>query len=313
VLVLDRPATLTAGRLYRIAGGRPEIVAYTNRGLRMAIDPLTADVFVTQEGNASDGGGEVLRVDTFAAPPTAGHYRGNAFYLFDVGNVDGGIAFDAAGNFYVSTGRDGRVVAVDRGTGAFTTVAGNYMDPVAVAVAPGRVGTAGAMGASLFVLDDVALYEVGVDGVPAPAPPAVQPMLAPATELRVHGFVQPGIKAPITLDSPAHPGQLFAILPTFLGKVPGFPLKVFGDPDPRVIPNNYNFLWFKLNGGVFSGCFGVLDGAGKSPVNTGFKLPNDPTLLGLDLFFDLAWIVYDPADPNGVDEVGGTAQLYIGE
>jgi hypothetical protein len=187
------------------------------------------------------------------------------------------------------------------------------MDPVAVSLAPGRAGTAGPMGTSLFVLDDVALYEVGVGDLPAPAPPAVQPGLAPPAELRVHGLVTPGVKVPITLESPAHAGQAFAILPTFLGKVPGFPLQILGDPDPRVIPNNFSFLWFKLNSGVFPGHFALLDGAGLSPPNTGFRLPNDPSLLGLELFFDLAWIAYDPASPNGIEEVGSTAQLYVGQ
>jgi len=314
--VLDRPAGVPAGKLYRLTGARTlELQAFTNRGLRMAIDPLTADLFVTQQGHPGDGGGEVLRVDTFASPPTAGHWRGAEFTLFDLGELDGDIAFDAAGNFYVTAGDDGRVERIDRATGVRTTVGGNYTRPRAAVLAPGRQATSGPMGTSLFVLDDVALYEIGVDGLPPGLPPASQPMLAPPADFRVEGFVAPDTTTPVVLESPSTPLKAYAILPSITGKVPGFPLALLGDlSDTRLIPSNYSFLWNLIAGPApFPGFFNVLDGAGTSAPGTGFYLPDDPTLMGLNVFVDVAWIVYDFQAPNAVGTVGGTAQLYVGE
>ncbi|MFT5287253.1 MAG: hypothetical protein ACI8TQ_003435 [Planctomycetota bacterium] len=315
LLILDQPAGEVGGRLYRLSGGVLSLLAITNRGTGMAIDPLSGDVFVTERGSAIDGGGEILRVDTFQSPATAGHFSGDEFFLFDLTDLDGDIAFDDVGNFYVSTGRTGRVTRIDRVTGARSVIAGNYSGQAALALNTGRVGTTGPLGTSIFVLDEWSVFEVAIDELPAPAPPASAPGLAAPASLVVEGQVGPGLLTPIIIDAPAEADRIYAIFPSVTGKVPGVPLGVFGDlSDLRVIPNNYSSLWLKIDKpAVFPGFIGVLDATGKSPANLGLNLPNDPTLLNLDIFMDLAWITFDFVSPNDIATIGGTAQIYIGE
>ena len=75
LLILDRPPGEVGGRLFRLSAGVLELLVHTNRGQGMAIDPLTGDVFITERGSDVDGGGGILRVDTFQSPATAGHYK----------------------------------------------------------------------------------------------------------------------------------------------------------------------------------------------------------------------------------------------
>ncbi|HKE00168.1 MAG TPA: hypothetical protein VKE69_04105, partial [Planctomycetota bacterium] len=149
LLIVDRPDSMLGGRLWRFDGANVTTITRTARGVRAAVDPLTAEIWVTEQGNPLDGGGEILRVDPFANPPTAGHFRWDVFGVLSIGANDGGIAMDSNGNAYVATGDVGRVFRVDRATGTRTIVAGGYAHPIAVALAPGTPGTAGPQGTSL--------------------------------------------------------------------------------------------------------------------------------------------------------------------
>jgi len=315
VLIVDRPADNEGGRLYRLDGGALELLVRNARGLRPAIDPLTADVFVTEQGSLAEGAGEVLRVDAFADPATHGHFRGDGYFTFAPGELGGDLAFDDDGNFYVAVGEDGRVTAVDRASGARTIVAGNYTNPVGVALAPGRGGTAGAEGTSLFVLDEWVVWETGVDGLPAPPPPSTQPGLAPPPDIRATGpSAAIGQANYVSVSNPDQAGKLYWILPSLSGKVPGFPLSLGGDPtDTRVVPNNLDDLWLStFNPVFFPGFIGVLDGSGNSVPGTAIMIPNDPWILTWGTFLDLSWIVIDSSAQNKVAYVGGTAQLFVG-
>jgi len=315
VLILDRPPGEVGGRLFRLSAGVLEFLCHTNRGQGMAIDPLTGDVFITERGSAIDGGGGILRVDTFQSPATAGHYSGDSFYLFDIGEFDGDIAFDDVGNFYVSTQNNGRIVRVDRATGTRSVVAGNYENQAALTLGPGRPGKTGPLGTSLFVLDQGSLFEVAVDELPA-TPPASPPALAPPVDLAVAGQIVPGATIFVSIDAPSEAFRPYIIFPSTQGKVPGFPMALFGDlSDTRILPNNFDLpVWNLIDvGAIFPGFFGTLDATGKTTGTVGLKVPNDPSLLLLDVFVDLTWISYDFVSPNGIAQVGGTAQIYIGE
>jgi hypothetical protein len=313
-LLTDQPPGVDAGRLWRLDGGMLEPLARTARGVRPAIDPLTADVFVTEQGRPSDGAGEVLRVDAFAAPPTSGHYRAAEYTTFQVGELDGALAFDAAGNFYVGAGARGRVERVERTTGERTTVAGNYWQPLALALAAGTPAGSGPLGTSLFVLDRHVVYEVAVDGLPASAPPDSQPRSADPADLRVHGeSIVPGVPVPLTIESPADGGSIYVALMTFGGKSPGLPVAIFDPFDDRVVPNNVSILWNYLGIPGFSPDFvGVLDMNGLSAPGMSLFVPNDPTLLGVNAFMDLTWFVWDPLLPSTIGTIGGTAQIWFG-
>lgn len=312
--LVNGPGPDPASEIYRLDGGSLERVAVASRGARIAADPMTGDFFVTEQGSAFEGAGEVLRIDPFASPPTYGHWRGDGYVTFEIGAADGGIAFDDAGNFYVASGDDGRVWFVDRATGARSIVAGQYERPRSLLLAPGTAGVAGSSGTSLYVLDGQTLYEVGVEGLPAPAAPASAPGLLPPADMTVEGFVTPGDIVPVTIRSAPDAGRPYVIFASFLGKTPGLPLGLLGDPsDTRVMANNYNVLWTLL-GEVFllPGFLGVLDGSGESPPGTGFQIPNDPGLLEVETFVDLTWVSLDASAPNGIATVGGTAHLYLG-
>jgi hypothetical protein len=316
VIVVDKPTASNAGRLHRLDAGRLTLLTRTARGGRPAIDPLSAEVWVVEQGNAIDQGGEVPRVDVGASPPAHGHFRGNEFYTFGVGDDGGDVAFDANGNFYVPAAFEGRVYRVDRATGARTVVAGSYTKPVAVALAPGRPGIAGAQGTSLFVLDGHVVWEVGVSGLPAPAPPASDPGLAADADLRVHGELVLGGGTPVSAKADArYAGHMYVIYVSTLGKVPGFALRQGGNPtDTRVIPNNPDpLLWGLLgNPSILPLFIGTLGAGGATPAGAQVLVPNDPSILGLAQFLDLAWVVVDGSAPNNVGFVGGTAQLYVG-
>lgn len=316
LIVSERPTGSTArGELYRLDGPSLGLLTYTHRGARPAIDPLTGEIFVTEQGSIYEGAGEILRVDPTLSPVMAGHHDTGIYTTFEVGDLDGGIAFDADGNLYVAAGDLGRVTRVDRATGARQDVAAGFTHPVALALAPGTPGTAGGDGTSLFVLDGSAVWEIGVEGLPAPAPPASPPGLAPRTDLLAAGEAVFGGTTPVSVESPADAGKIYAILPTIFGKLPGFPVGSLGDPsDTRVIPNNYSFMWeFVSVPAVMPGFIGILDPMGKSAPGTGMNIPADPVLMGLDLFVDLAWFSWDASAQNGIQTIGGTAQILLGD
>jgi hypothetical protein len=313
-LLVERRAGSEAGVLYRLTGSTLDALCTTARGVRAAIDPLTADVFVTEQGSSAEGAGEILRVDELASLAAHGHLRFETYTTFEIGELDGDLVFDSGGDFHVASGNDGRVWRVDRAAGTRSVVAGNYARPTGLALAEGRAGKAGAQGTSLFVLDGWVVWEVGVDGLPAGAPPASDPGLADGADLAITGALALGQATPIRATNSAWAGRLYVMLPTLSGKVPGLPCAVFGDPsDPRVIPSNYDELWdLAVDPSVMPGFFGILDGSGASASNAAFQVPNDPSLLTLNAFVDVAWIVwYGPAQ-NHVANVGGTAQLWCG-
>ena len=315
VLLVDRPAGVTGGRVWRLDGGNLTLLTRTARGLRPAIDPLTGDAFVTEQGAIAEGAGEVLRVDAFTSPASAGHFRGDTYFTFPLGELGGDLAFDDDGDFYVAGDEDGRIVRVNRAVGTRTVVAGNYTRPVAVALAPGRPAYAGAQGTSLFVLDEWVVWETGVDDLPAPAPPSTPPGLAPPADLRLFGNAGLGQANAVAAVRPAEAGKLYWILASQGGKVPGVPLSVMGDPtDPRVLPGNIDDLWFMAgNPAIFPFFLSFLDGGGHTAPGTALLVPNDPAILGLEMFLDLTWVVVDRTAPNKVAHVGGTTQIYLGQ
>ncbi len=316
-LILDQPTGAPGTKLWRLSGGRIELLGFANRGERMAIDPLTGDVFVTQQGNPVDGGGEILRVDAFQSPIAAGHWRGDGFQLYDIGEEGGGISFDATGDFYVGSENNGHVYKIDRTTGTRIEVSGNYTRPTSVQLGTGRSGGTGPMGTSLMVLDEGVVYEVPAASVPAPYdPPASPPGLAPPVELQVRGVVTPGSLVPVELVSPGHAGMFCGVYSSFNGKVPGVALSLLGDvTDTRVISQNFDaFLWNRVgNQFLFPGLLGVLDGSGSIPPSSGLLMPNDPFLMTYEGFLDLTYIVFNfQGAQNNIETLGGTAQMYIG-
>lgn len=313
-LVVDRPAGRPVSKLFRLESGTLSFLAFTNRGVRPAVDPLTAEVWVTQEGHPFEPGGELLRVDALASPAAIGSWQKGPLYMqFRVGGLDGGIAFDADGNVYVAEGETGRIQRVDRATGARTVVSGNYANPGCLVLGPGTPGVAGPQGTSLFVLDGYVVYEVGVDGLPAPAPPAVNPGLAPPCDLRLSGFAAPGASISVRIADPAHPLKVFAIFPTSSGHLPGLPLAYLRDPtDTRIIASNSDYLWDSIGDvNLFPGFTGVLDASGQNPPGSGVHIPNIPELV-FDAFIDMHWVVIDGMAQNFVAYTGATTQLFMG-
>jgi hypothetical protein len=314
VLIFDRPPfTPNAGKVYRLENGTLTFLAFTSRGSRGAFDPLTGDVFIPQIGNIGDGGGEILRLDVHSSPPRAGNYRGNSFFVLPFGLTDGGIAFTSQGDFYTAVSQTGRAVKVNRATGARSTVAGNFVNPVGTAVAAGTVGVAGAQGSSLFVLDKFGIYEVGIPGSPPSHPSSTPPGLAPPADLRITGSVQLGGSNALTIESAPDANRVYLVVCGLSGKLPGLPLNTFGTPDdPRFIPNNPDQLWSLVNSPqVMPDFYGVLDGAGKSAPTMSLIVPNDPNLL-INQFIDFTWVAIQFGFPNGFATVGGTTQIYLG-
>lgn len=315
VLIVDRDHGPTAGRVFALGGSTLEVRAITARGVGGAIDPLTADLFVTEQGSWLDGAGEILRVDMLSPTPASGHYRGESFFELGIGPRGGGIAFASNGDFYVAAGDDGRVVKFERASGARIVVAGGYSRPVSLALAPGTPGVAGPQGTSLFVLDGHAIYEVGVDGLPAGPPPVMNPGLADRADLMVHGFVSLGAPTSISIHAPLDAGGTYVVLPSVSGKLPGMPASVLGGDfsDGRIIPNNPDAaLWPYVNApGVMPGFVGVLDGLGNGDPSMAIHIPNTPAIL-IGTHIDLVWIRLDLGFPNLLATIGGTAQMYLG-
>jgi hypothetical protein len=317
-IVVERPAGaggVAGGRLWRIDGPTLEFLGHTARGLRPAVDPLTGDAWLTQSGAPWDRSGELLRADLFASPPLFGHERLDEYVSFDVDGAGGALAFDDVGDLFVGEDGTGRVWQVDRATGTRSVLSGGYARPLGLAISPGTVGTAGLAGQSLWVLDESGLYEVGVDGWAAPAPPSSPPGLAPPAQLVTHGELTLPGTTPLVIESADHAGEIYVVLLGAVGKYPGLPLASPMNPtDPRVIPNNPNVFWQLVGvGGILPATVGLLDGAGRTPPATGITLPDDPILSSLNVFMDFAWFVFEGAAPAQVAYVGSTTQLWMGE
>lgn len=315
IIIFDRPtsATPNAAKMYRLDSGLLTLLEITNRGYRGAIDPLSGDVFIPEMGNAVDGGGEILRVNEFGPVATAGHYRGSSFFTLKTGTLDGGIAFKSDGSFYIPITTDGRIYYVDRATGNRSVVSGNYDRPVACAIAPGSVGTAGAQGMSLFILDRASIFEVGISGFAASAPPSSNPQLDNGADLRVTGMMNLGSATDLQIQSPADANRLYLVVASLSGKTPGLVFSQVFDPvDTRVLPNNPDDIWMFVNDPNYLPDFiGFLDGNGASPSTMQLLMPNDPNLI-LNQFLDFAWITLEPTALSGIASVGGTAQIYLG-
>jgi streptogramin lyase len=316
ILIFDRPnagLSPNCGKVFMLDNGNLSFVSYTNRGYRAAIDPLTADVFVSEQGNAADGGGEILRINTAVTPAIVGHYKGNEFYMLKTGTLDGGLAFDGSGNMYVPITVDGRLYKIDRTTGVKSILSGNYLKPVDTVLAPGTPGTAGAQGTSVFVLDRTAIFEVGVPDLPAGPPPVTNPNFAPPPDLVLQGSMALGGTNIIHINSPGDSNRLYLVVASLSGKVPGFPFDVYLDPsDHRYMPNTPDEVWFSINDPAYMPDFiGYLDASGQSPATLQFTMPNDPAFV-FNRFLDFAWIAFDNFSPSGVATVGGTTQLYLG-
>jgi hypothetical protein len=312
-ILFDRPVTdLNVARVYRLESGQLTSLATTNRGYRGSFDPLTGDLFVAEAGSAVDGGGEFLRIDGFANPPTSGHFRGNAFFVLPFGGFDATVAFASNGDFYSPVSSKGRVYKVNRATGALSIAAAQYSKPIAAVIAPGTAGIAGPQGSSLFVLDSGVIYETGISGSPAAFPSSTKPNLAPPADLRVSGDFQLGGVTPIHIESPADSNRIYLVLASLSGKVPGYAINAFGDPnDPRIIPNNPDFLWQLINSPqVFPDFYNILDATGNSPGSMAIITPNDPSLL-IHQFIDFTWVAIQLGYPNGFATIGGTAQVYL--
>jgi DNA-binding beta-propeller fold protein YncE len=318
-IVVDQGAGLGA-RVWRLDGdplgsAGVELLAWSARGRGAAIDPLSGDVLVAEAGAPDESGGELLAIEGFtAAPARAGHWRHELYTTYALGELDGQLALDAEGNAYVVSGPTGRVLRVDRAGAPTAVVAGQFAAPVAAVLAPGTPGVAGAQGTSLFVLDGWGITEIGVPGLPAPPPPALDPGVAGPADLSTRGVLALGALAPVEIESPAAAGLLYAILPTFGGKEPGLPLALIDPSDPRVVPTSIDPLWNLLgNPAALPGFVGVLDAAGHAAPSTGILVPSDPLLLTPGVFLDLTWVAFDPLSQSGVATVGGTAQLYFGQ
>ncbi|MBI3820927.1 MAG: hypothetical protein HY286_19740 [Planctomycetes bacterium] len=316
LILFERPAgavSPNAGKVYRYDSGTLTLLDITNRGYRGAVDPLTGDFFIPEMGSAIDGGGEILRVEGFSNTPYAGHYRGASFFTFKTGTLDGGLAFTSTGSMYLPISVDGRVYYIDRNAGTVSTVAGNYDKPVAVAIAPGTTGVAGSNGMSLFVLDRAAIFETGINGLPAGPPPASNPNLEGGADLKIQGMISLGGSNNLQINHPSSANQLYLVVASLSGKVPGFDFSLYLDPnDPRVLPNNPDDVWNYVNNPLYMPDFvGFLDGNGQSPATMQLLMPNDPNLINHQ-FLDFAWIALEPSAMSGIAFVGGTAQIYLG-
>lgn len=314
VLWIERPPS-GAARLLRLVAGAPQFIVHSARGLRPALDPLAGELWVSEQGALSNGpfanAGEFLRVDAAATPARAGHLAQDLYTVLVQGDLDGGFAFDAAGDVYAAESGSGRLWKLSRDGGPRTLVAGGYDAPRGVALALGTPGVAGAQGTSAYVLDRWAIYEHGIAG----ALPPLVPGAAPADiELAVHGAAAPAAAVPVSVEHPGDAGLVYVILPTLSGKLPGLPLAWMGDPlDPRLLPLNLDVLAnFVGKPALMPGFVGVLDGLGRSVPGSALVLPNNPTLLTLDAWIDFTWVALDPLAPNGIATVGATAQLYLG-
>ncbi|MBM3976992.1 MAG: hypothetical protein FJ299_08385 [Planctomycetes bacterium] len=313
-VLLERPAS-GASRLYRIEGGAAQFLVHAARGLRPALDPLTGELWISEQGALASGPwantGELLRVDASVAPARAGHLRQQAYGTLVHGEFDGGLAFDATGDVYASESGSGRVWRLRRDGGPRALSAGNYDAPRGVALATGTPGLAGAQGSSLYVLDRWAVYEHGIDGLAAPL---VAGSAAPDADLVVQGAAAPAATISVAVQHAPDAGKVYVILPTLSGKLPGLPLAWLGDPtDARMLPLNLDLLAnFVGKPALMPGFVGVLDGLGRSVPGTALLLPNSATLLSIDGWLDLCWVAFDAGAPNGIATVGATAQLYLG-
>jgi hypothetical protein len=318
VFLSDRPAQYpAAGRLWRLTGGTTLVqVAFTARGTRPAIDPLTGDVFLAQEGAPNATRGEILRATATQVPALVGSDAPadqSAPRGFALGGFDGALCFDLAGHQYLAEGDLGRIVRLDRSASTTSILAGSYDRPLDLFLAPGTPGIAGPQGTSLFVLDGYALYEHGVAGqIPAVA---AGPSGGAPAELRARGLALFGATTAVQIQRPAAAGAIYLLLPGLFGKEPGFPLALIGNPfDPRVVPQNFDpLLWTALSSPALPGALGVLDGAGQSPPLLGVNLPASPALQGLGAFLDLTWLQVDPFTFSGVAHIGGTSQIFLGQ
>lgn len=314
-LLVERLTNRPASKLFLVDGGALELLAFTNRGQHAAIDPLTAEVWVSQVGHPDEPGGELLRVDALLDPPTvAGWQKGELYSQFQVGEQGGGLAFDSLGNVYVAESEVGRVTRVDRASGARTTVAGNYREPRSAVLAAGTPGVAGTSGTSLFVLDGYVVWETGVEGLPAPAAPASDPGLAPPADILAQGFATLGGTVSVRVGDPAFAGRVYVIFPSLEGHLPGLPLALLQDPtDPRIIASQPDLLWDSIGDPtVFPGFTGVLDGMGTNPPGSGMTFANVPGLLS-DMWVDLHWVVIQAGARNYVARIGATTQVFMGE
>ena len=141
-VVVDRVGAAVS-KVRRVNGGQLDLLAFSARGLRPAVDPLTGEIFVSEQGAPGDTGGEILRIEAPAGSLRSGHYQRNAYTTYPTGDFDGALAFDDSGNLYIAEGDAGRVVATHRSSGADTIVGANYGRPTALALAAGTPGTAG--------------------------------------------------------------------------------------------------------------------------------------------------------------------------
>lgn len=314
IVLVDRISpTSQASRVVRLdlSGAMP--LAYAARGARPAIDPLTAEIWVTERGTTRESGGELLRINRSFGLPRSGYHPHDGYRTYGVGELDGGLAFSNAGDAFIAAGRDGRLWRMDRATGTPATVAGNFDEPVAVALAPGRAGNAGPQGTSAFVLDGWVVWESGVAGLPAGPPPASNPNLAPGPDIWLTGLAGVGTAHQIRIRKPSEANQLYVILPTFFGKEPGFPLFVLNPGDTRVIANNIHPWWNLIaSPGGFANFISVLDSGGNNLPTTGIQLPPSASLLSAGQFVDFAWCSLQPGMPQPVDYVGGTTHVYLG-
>ena len=309
ILLLEPdPTAASGGRVWRLAQGSLQPLADTHHGQVGRIDPASGELWVLERGRVGEGG-ELLRIDLESTPARAGHQRLEPYQSFGIQPGLAGLAFDAAGNAYVAEGPEGRIHLLDRASGAAQTIAGNYDRPSALVVSTGRVGIAGAQGASLFVLHDHAVFEHGVDGA---APPTVPVDLGlPGPDLTAPARrVLPGFNA-VRIDAPNAANLVHLVLAGLSGKEPGLP--VFLPSGLAVLPLNYDPLFGFAGGAVLPGFLGALDGNGVSDPALGVNLPSGTSLASLGLFLDLAWVAIDVGIPELIGFVGGTAQVYLGE
>lgn len=315
-VLVERPAGSPAARVLRLEAGVPQLLVHSARGLRPALDPLTGELWISEQGPANAPAayldrGEVLRVASAGAATRAGHLRQQSFATYQHGALHGGLAFDAAGDVYLTESGAGRLWKLRRDGGPRTLIAGNYDAPKGVALAQGTPGVAGAQGASAYVLDGWAIYEHGIDGLPAPLLPSGggQPL-----EFSLQGIAAAGAAIPLELHAPADAGRVYIVVPTLSGTQPGVPLAALGDAgDPRVLPINFDALLGFVGKPIpLPGFFGVLDPLGNAAPGAALLLPNDPSLLSLVASFECAWIALEPAAQSGIATVGGTAQLFLG-
>lgn len=314
IVLIDRiTPSSEASRVVRLDTSGADVLTYSARGARPAIDPLTAEVWVSQRGTSRETGGQILRIDQSLNLARVGNYHPGEYRAFGVGEYDGGLTFSQAGDVYVCAGREGRVYETDRSTGVSTILAGNYEDPVAVALASGRSGIAGQQGTSAFVLDGWVVWETGVDGLPAGPAPSSNPGLGDDPDMWLTGLAGVGTSHQIRILEPAEASQLYLILPTFFGKEPGFPLFLLEPGDPRTIANNFHPWWnLVVTGSAFQDFLSILDPFGRNPQTTGVQLPPSASILTAEQFVDFAWISLQPGNPQPVDYVGGNTQIYLG-